>query len=143
MSIDTKSLRFDRIAGILIVAAISFGVSIVCAYLAWLQFQSLEWGRTQATIVSAEYKDLENGKHLKLKYEYFVDNKKYACVVEQDILERDFEPGNTLPITYDPGNPASSSYVDDQAGPFMILYSAFSIGLFMVGTFLVLWAREN
>ncbi|MCA9802453.1 MAG: DUF3592 domain-containing protein [Cyanobacteria bacterium HKST-UBA02] len=143
MSTDTSDLRRERIFGILIVAAIAFGVSLVCAHMAWLQYQSLAWVRAQATVVSAEYKDLEHSKHLKLKYEYVVDKKKFACVVEQDVIERDYKPGDTLPITYDPGNPATSSYVDDQAGPFMILYSAFSIGLFMVGTFLVLWAREN
>lgn len=143
MSTDTSDLRRERIFGILIVAAIAFGVSLICAHQAWLQFQSLQWGHVQATIVSADYKDLGNCQHLKLKYEYVVDRKKYACAVEQDVLERDFEPGGSLSITYDPGDPAKSSFADEQAGPFMILYSAFSIGLFMVGMFLVLWAREN
>lgn len=143
MTSSTRGLRIDRIGGILLVAAISFGVSLICAHQAWLQYESLQWSRTEATVVSADYEKLNNCEHLKLKYEYVVNNRKYACVVEQNVLEREFEPGSSLSITYDPGHPATSSFADSQAGPFMVVYAAISIALFMVGIFLVLWAREN
>ncbi|MGD9683903.1 MAG: DUF3592 domain-containing protein [Candidatus Obscuribacterales bacterium] len=142
-TLSTRQLRFERIGGILVVAAIAFGVSLICAHQSWLQYQSLQWSTAEATVVSAEYKKLDNCEHLKLEYEYVVDNKKYACVVEQDVFEHDFEPGGSFSITYDPSHPGTSSFADSQAGPFMLLYAAFSVALLMVGIFLVLWARES
>lgn len=115
----TRTIAFKR-SPLFFIAVIFFGVGI--PLFLWLQFgfavyavSGFSWIHTNGTVTSFRHTDTptiqfttRDGSLIAFREDYFLMCHRSPCFV------RRFDPGQVVPVVYDPGTPARA-YVDDWA----------------------------
>ena len=125
VTVDRQQKASSPIAGI-IVALICLGFGGAFLYWSisqlWYVFASRSWDSTEATIRESRY--IDHGRRrdgeVRLRYSYTVNGRSYEggnllpgtlayTDADEEEKVRQYRPGMTVPVYYDPQNPESSA----------------------------------